>query len=853
MKNIKIGTKLMAAFLLVALISGIVGAIGYVSVREIGDIRMQSLKELSLIEVSGMKVWVAERGLINQNMMSPPIRQAQYAYMEDAWKSMDESRERYEELPQSPQEVALWKEFTGTLELWRDAEGKLVSMAQKKDQMISSGMDVSDDRILTLDNEILALSLTNRDKKLASDNVFNRIVDFNHTVAAKTTRKTKSMTIFIAAAAVLSALGIGILISRSITGPLARMTHAAEALALGDIHQSVTLEQRDELGIFAAAFRKIIDAQKNKAAVAADISRGNTEVNVAVFSEKDILGNAMAQMVAAQKERAEIAEHISKGNAEVTVKILSKEDTLGNALAAMVSAQKKRAALADEISKGNTDIEVEVLSDTDILGKAMSAMVRGQQERAAVAKEIARGNADVEVRILSEKDALGKAMSAMVQGQKERARIAEEISHGNAAVNVSIYSDEDVLGNAMAIMVKSQKERATAAEEIARGNLTVDVAVLSKEDVLGNAMKKMKESIQALVTDVGQLADASVAGKLATRADASKHRGDFRRIVEGVNRTLDAVITPINESAEVLNQLSHYNLTARVAGDYQGDHAKIKNSINTMADALHDSMAQVAEAADQVASAATQIASSSQQVADGASSQAGTLEETSSAMEEMAGMTQQNVNNTQQAKGLVETTKDDAGKGAKAMSEMMTSMFKIKGAAEGTATIIRDINDIAFQTNLLALNAAVEAARAGDAGRGFAVVAEEVRNLAGRAKDAAGNTQALIKESVSLAEEGRKISERVNENLLGIVNSVGRVTDIVMEIATASEEQARGIGQVNKAVADMDKVVQQSAANAEESSSAAEELAAQAQEMAAMVGKFTILRRDRAASWSLHA
>jgi methyl-accepting chemotaxis protein len=216
--------------------------------------------------------------------------------------------------------------------------------------------------------------------------------------------------------------------------------------------------------------------------------------------------------------------------------------------------------------------------------------------------------------------------------------------------------------------------------------------------------------------------------------------------------TLDAVIDPINEAAQALEQLANYNLTARMTGNYNGDLAKIKDSLNATATALHDSMAQVAEAADQVSSASTQIASSSQQVAEGTSEQASALEETSSALEEMAGMTKQNADNTQQAKGLAETTRAAANKGASAMGNMLSSMSKIKSAAEGTAAIIKDINEIAFQTNLLALNAAVEAARAGDAGRGFAVVAEEVRNLAGRAKEAAKNTEGLIKESVSFAE-----------------------------------------------------------------------------------------------------
>ena len=343
------------------------------------------------------------------------------------------------------------------------------------------------------------------------------------------------------------------------------------------------------------------------------------------------------------------------------------------------------------------------------------------------------------------------------------------------------------------------------------------------------------------VTDgVTAVAEAAIRGKLDARVDVRQFEGNYRRIVEGFNTTLDAVVAPITEAAAVLEQLAEYNLTARVRGNYQGDHAKIKNSLNMTASALQKSLLQVREAVNQVNSAAQQISLSSQQVAEGASEQASALEETTSSMEEMSGMTKQNTDNTFQAKALSDSTRVSAEKGTAEMTRMLDAMEKIKESAQRTAEIIKDINEIAFQTNLLALNAAVEAARAGDAGRGFAVVAEEVRNLAGRAKDAARNTESLIKESMNLAEGGQQISGEVNTNLREMSQSVEKVTEIIGEIAVASAEQSKGIEQVNKAMVEMDQVTQRAAANSEESSSAAEELASQAVELAAMIGKFEL-------------
>ena len=143
----------------------------------------------------------------------------------------------------------------------------------------------------------------------------------------------------------------------------------------------------------------------------------------------------------------------------------------------------------------------------------------------------------------------------------------------------------------------------------------------------------------ALVTDAKLLATAAVEGRLATRADPSRHPGDFRKVVEGVNATLDAVLAPVNEAAGVLEKLAARDLRSRVRGDYRGDHARIKDALNATAAALHDALAQVAQAVDQVSSAAAQIAASSQSVADGASEQASSLEETSSQLESMAATT----------------------------------------------------------------------------------------------------------------------------------------------------------------------------------------------------------------------
>jgi len=387
---------------------------------------------------------------------------------------------------------------------------------------------------------------------------------------------------------------------------------------------------------------------------------------------------------------------------------------------------------------------------------------------------------------------------------------------------------------------------AAAAEALSHGNLTVKVIPKSPQDVLSRNFAAAATSLSGLLHETKTLISAAEQGELTKRGDAARFEGAYSELVQGFNRVMEAIVVPVTEASSVLEQVAARDLTARMKGDYKGEYAKIKLSLNTAVENLHDGMASVAVAVEQVASASGQIASSSQAVAQGASEQARSLEETSSSLTQMSAMTKANAGNADQANALSASAKEASGQGSQAMGQMTEAMEKIRASAEGTAAIIRDINEIAFQTNLLALNAAVEAARAGEAGRGFAVVAEEVRNLALRSKEAAAKTECLISESVSLAKHGEGVSKQVSANLGEIVGAVTKVTAIIHDIATSSAEQARGIDQVVKAVAQMDQVTQQNAASSEESSSAAQELSGQAQEMTVLVGQFHLDRQSKA-------
>jgi methyl-accepting chemotaxis protein len=247
------------------------------------------------------------------------------------------------------------------------------------------------------------------------------------------------------------------------------------------------------------------------------------------------------------------------------------------------------------------------------------------------------------------------------------------------------------------------------------------------------------------------------------------------------------------------------------------------------------------EGAGQTAAASNQLAAASQQLSWGSAEQASSIEETSSTLQETATMLQRNNANIKQATQLSEHTKEAAEKGNLEMQDMMDAIIEVRKSSDRIAKIIKVIDDIAFQTNILALNAAIEAARAGEAGLGFAVVAEEVRNLAQRSAQAAKDTTGMIEANIELSANGVSVTEKVKEALNVITVQAKKVSELMDEIAAASQEQAQGIDQVNKAIVQMELVTQQNAANAEESAATSGALSNQAKGLRDIINQLSQL------------
>lgn len=425
-------------------------------------------------------------------------------------------------------------------------------------------------------------------------------------------------------------------------------------------------------------------------------------------------------------------------------------------------------------------------------------------------------------------------------------------------------------------------------DDISKGNIPNKITDNYNGDfnLIKNNLNQCIDAINAMIQDTSTLSNAAEKGVLSTRADETKHKGDFRKIVSGINNTLDAVINPLNVAAQYVESISHGDIPESITEDYQGDFNQLKNNLNQcisavnnlvedanlLADAASEGkitvradaskhegefkkvvegvnatletivspILAVKEAIETINVAASEISSGNTDLSTRTERQAASLQQTASNMNNLSTTVNQNNSNAQQANNLALEASNVAVKGGTAVQNVVSTMSEINESAQKIEDIISVIDGIAFQTNILALNAAVEAARAGEQGRGFAVVAGEVRNLAQRSSAAAKEIKELISDSVNKTGDGTKQVESAGKTMQEIVLSVQKVADIITEISAASEEQSSGITEVNNSITNMDETTQQNSALVEEAAAAAESLVEQANSLNDVVSVFKI-------------
>ncbi|MBV1776771.1 hypothetical protein KSF73_13730 [Burkholderiaceae bacterium DAT-1] len=345
---------------------------------------------------------------------------------------------------------------------------------------------------------------------------------------------------------------------------------------------------------------------------------------------------------------------------------------------------------------------------------------------------------------------------------------------------------------------------------------------------------------QVIEQDVVNLVSAASQGDFSQRIDCRNQKGFFAQLSNNLNTLSELTETSLNDFAAAMNCIKHGDLTSPIQAEYSGIFNQLKHDINDTIQKLLQMISEVNDSATFVSQAATEISAGNLDLSRRTESQAASLEQTASTMEEITGTVKQSADNAKLASRLAHESSAFATRGGEIMQQVIQTMEEIDNSSKQVTDIISVIDGIAFQTNILALNAAVEAARAGEQGRGFAVVASEVRSLAQRSASAAREVKTLIQNSRQKVDEGHKLVSSAGSSMNEIVESVERVSGIIVDISAAASEQTNGIDQINIAVAQLDSTTQQNAALVEEASAAAENLDEQSKHLLSIVSRFKL-------------
>lgn len=867
-KNLKIKTKLLTSFILIALLVGVVGFIGIINTWSLQE-SDQELYENMTVPISqvGQMSTTFQKMRVNLRDM---ILANDPALIQSIEKSIAEDQQKIDTLADDYQKTIQTDEMQEAFDSFEAARTEYNKHLDAVKTQAALNQDTEAFNLMSPDGAAgkataaLQTAIDNLSDLKLADGLTKSEENFAQAAGVTTT-----MTIIMIISMII-AVALGLVLTSLICGPLRKANHMIQEMSKGHLSNRLNIDTTDEVGEMATTMDKMADSlQFLVIGTINRISEGDVSMNVEITDPQDEIGPALKKTIET------IRALITEANALSQAAVEGRLDTRGHAdafsggfreivagvnstLDAVVGPLNVAAEYIERIGKGEIPPKItdEYYGDFREIKNNLNACLDGLG---------ALSVADHTLKLMNKND-LTQAIDGDFDG------IFGEIARSINGVHAQ-------LGRIVSISTNIRNGDLSDLDYLR------SIGKRSENDRLVPALLGMTETILMLVEETRNMAQIAISGDLNNRGDVTKFQGEYATVIEGFNQTLDAIIDPIQAASATLNELAEGNLKITMDGDFKGQHGKIKHdmnqtieflrayveeithtleemsrgnfdleitnlycgdflaikkALNQIAASLSTTLYDINVAASQVDIGAQQISDSGQALSHGTTEQASSIQELTASIEEVAAETKRNAQNANEANELAINVRSNAEVGNSQMVKMVAAMSEINDSSHNISKIIKVIDDIAFQTNILALNAAVEAARAGQHGKGFAVVAEEVRTLAARSAEAAKETTGLIEGSIDKVEVGTKIADETALGLAEILKQIEKVTDLVGRIARASNDQASEIAQINQGIEAVSQVVQTNSATAEQSAAASEELSGQAEMLKQMVDAFKL-------------